>query len=144
MEPCCTFVGPSPACSPSLCHCSLSSCTLDTNNPIPSRLTPLPSFLWVGMSAHLTGEEPKVPLEHLPGPLHQLPPEGTLLQDHADCRDLKKQAQPVWCYPSCLTSLNIKVHIRTKQMTRETLGMSSEGSWRVQKVPIYLVTQQEP
>lgn len=41
--------------------------------PIPSHLTPFPPSLWVGMSAHLTGEEPEVPLGHLPGPLHQLP-----------------------------------------------------------------------
>lgn len=43
------------------------------------------------MSAHLTGEDSEILLEHLPALLHQLPPESTSFYDHTELQSFKKQ-----------------------------------------------------
>lgn len=79
------------------------------------------------MPAHLTGEEPEVLLEHLPGLLHQLPPESTSFTTTLT-------AEPQRTGMTCLALPELP----------ETLGVAKERLCRVQGVPKYLVTQWEP
>ena len=79
------------------------------------------------MPALLTGEDPEVLLEHLPGLLHQLPAESTSFMTTLT-------AEPQRTGMTCVALPELP----------ETLGVAEERLYRMQVVPRYLVTQWEP